>query len=138
MRLRFVARSLSGRLSTGAFILHSGLGKWNGSIEQAEGIHGMAANAYPILKSIPPARFLKLLAAAEVATGALLLAPIVSNVVAGAALSGFAGSLLGMYARTPAMHNPGSIWPTQAGIPVSKDVWMLGIGLGLMADGKHE
>jgi uncharacterized membrane protein YkgB len=39
-----------------------------------------------------------------------------------------------MYARTPTMHEPGSIWPTQAGIPVSKDVWMLGIGLGLMAD----
>jgi hypothetical protein len=34
---------------------------------------------------------------------------------------------------TPAMHKPGSVWPTQAGTGVSKDVWMLGIGLGLMA-----
>jgi uncharacterized membrane protein YkgB len=40
-----------------------------------------------------------------------------------------------MYARTPAMHKPGSIWPSQAGVAVSKDVWMLGIGLGLVADG---
>jgi hypothetical protein len=39
-----------------------------------------------------------------------------------------------MYARTPAMHKPGSIWPTQAGTAVSKDVWMLGIGLGLILD----
>ena len=38
-----------------------------------------------------------------------------------------------MYLRTPAMHKPGSVWPTQAGTGVSKDVWMLGIGLGLMA-----
>lgn len=30
---------------------------------------------------------------------------------------------------------PGSIWPSQAGIGVSKDVWMLGIGLGLVLDG---
>jgi uncharacterized membrane protein YphA (DoxX/SURF4 family) len=134
MPFRIAARSLPGRLATGAFILHSGLEKWHGPIEQAEGVHGMAVNAYPFLKSIPPARFLKLLAASEVVTGALLLAPIVSNVVAGAALTGFAGSLLGMYARTPAMHKPGSVWPTQGGIAVSKDVWMLGIGLGLMAD----
>jgi uncharacterized membrane protein YkgB len=40
-----------------------------------------------------------------------------------------------MYARTPAMRKPGSIWPSQAGVAVSKDVWMLGIGLGLVADG---
>jgi uncharacterized membrane protein YphA (DoxX/SURF4 family) len=138
MRFRSAARSLPGRLATGAFILHSGLEKWHGAIEQAEGVHGMAVGAYPFLKSIPPARFLKLLAASEVATGALLLAPVVSNLAAGAALTGFAGSLLGMYARTPAMHKPGSLWPTQAGIPVSKDVWMLGIGLGLMADAKHK
>jgi hypothetical protein len=25
------------------------------------------------------------------------------------------------------------VWPTQAGTGISKDVWMLGIGLGLVA-----
>jgi hypothetical protein len=39
-----------------------------------------------------------------------------------------------MYARTPALRKPGSIWPSQAGTGVSKDVWMLGIGLGLLVD----
>jgi hypothetical protein len=40
-----------------------------------------------------------------------------------------------MYARTPALRNPGSIWPSHAGIGISKDVWMLGIGIGLVVDG---
>jgi len=26
------------------------------------------------------------------------------------------------------------VWPTQAGVGVSKDVWMLGIGLSLLAE----
>lgn len=94
----------------------------------------MAAGAFPFLKSIPPERFLKVLAAGEILTGALLLAPFVPNAVAGGALTGFSGSLLTMYARTPALRKQGSVWPTPAGIAVSKDVWMLGIGLGLVAD----
>ena len=136
MRLRLAARDIPGRFATGAFILHSGLEKWHGPAEQAEAVHGMAATAFPILRPIPAARFLRLLAASEVVTGSLLLAPFISNAIAGTALTGFSGALLGMYARTPAMHNPGSVWPTQAGIAVSKDVWMLGVGLGLLADGR--
>jgi uncharacterized membrane protein YkgB len=94
----------------------------------------MAAGAFPVLNRIPPARFLRLLAASEIAIGTALLAPIVPNALAGAALTGFSGSLVTMYARTPALRKPGSIWPSQAGIAVSKDIWMLGIGLGLVAD----
>jgi hypothetical protein len=32
------------------------------------------------------------------------------------------------------MHKPGSIWPSAQGTGISKDVWMLGIGLGLIVD----
>jgi hypothetical protein len=39
-----------------------------------------------------------------------------------------------MYLRTPALHNPGSVWPSPAGIGISKDVWMLSIGLNLITD----
>jgi uncharacterized membrane protein YphA (DoxX/SURF4 family) len=136
MGFRFPLHSLPGRAATGAFILHSGIEKWNGPAAQAEGVHGMAAGAFPVLRSIPPERFLKYLAAGEILTGAVLLSPFVSNAVAGLALTGFSGSLLTMYARTPALHKPGSVWPTPAGIAVSKDVWMLGIGLGLLADAR--
>jgi hypothetical protein len=32
------------------------------------------------------------------------------------------------------MRKPGSVWPTAQGTAISKDVWMFGIGLALMAD----
>jgi hypothetical protein len=127
-------RDIPTRVSTGAYILHSGVAKWNGSEEQAKGVHGMASGAFPFLAKVPPATFLKALAATEIGTGTALLLPVVGNRVAGAALTAFAGSLLTMYMRTPSMHEPGSVWPTRAGTAVSKDVWMLGIGLGLLAD----
>jgi len=127
-------RNLPTRLATGAFVLHSGLGKWTGGPEQAAGVHGMAAGAFPPLASIPAPTFLKGLSVGEVAIGATLLAPFVSNRRAGLALTAFSGSLMALYARTPALREPGSIWPSQQGIGVAKDVWMLGIGLGLLLE----
>jgi uncharacterized membrane protein YphA (DoxX/SURF4 family) len=127
-------RNLPTRVATGAFVLHSGLGKWKGGPEQAVGVHGMAANAIPPLQSVDAPTFLKVLSASEVAVGAVLLAPFVSNRKAGVALTAFSGALMAMYARTPALRDPGSIWPSQQGIGVAKDVWMLGIGLGLLLD----
>jgi hypothetical protein len=128
------ARDLPGRVTTGAYILHSGLEKWHGDETRAKAVHGMAAGAFPVLSHIPTPRFLRLLAASEIAARTALIVPVVPGALAGAALTGFSGSLLAMYARTPALRKPGSIWPSQAGTAVSKDVWMLGIGLGLVVD----
>jgi uncharacterized membrane protein YkgB len=97
-------------------------------------VHAAAAGAFPFLAKVPPATFLKAVSVAEISVGAALLTPIAPNKVAGALLTAFAGGLVTMYLRTPSLHNPGSVWPTQAGIAVSKDAWMLGIGLGLLAD----
>ena len=127
-------RNIPTRAAAGSYVLHSGLEKWNGSEEQAKGLHAAASGAYPVLDKVPPTTFIKVLSAAEIGTGALLLLPVVSNKLPGAALTAFAGSLVGMYLRTPAMRQPGSVWPSQAGIGVSKDIWMVGIGLGLLAD----
>jgi len=134
MRLSKLARQLPTRLVTGGYILHSGLGKWRIDEEHAAGMQGMAANAFPFLKRLPPARFARLLSTAEIATGALLLTPVVPAGVAGAALTAFSAGLLTMYFRTPGMRKPGSIWPTQAGNGLAKDSWMLGIGLALLAE----
>ena len=120
------------RTAAGAFILNAGVGKWSGSEETATGVHGMAVGTYPFLAAVPPRRFLKLLAAAEIGLGAALLTPLVPAGVAGAALTGFAGGLLGLYLRTPGMHS--RLRPTQRGTAIAKDVWLLGIGVGLLAD----
>jgi hypothetical protein len=134
MHFRIKSRTIPTRFATGAFILHSGLEKWHAEPEHAAAVHGMAAGAFPLLKHLAPSRFVRLLAASEIAIGASLLSPAVPDGVAGAALTGFSGSLLAMYWRTPALRRPGSVWPTSAGIGVSKDVWMLGIGLSLLVD----
>lgn len=127
-------RQIPPRVATGAFILHSGLQKWKADDATAEGLHGFACGAYPVFHKLTPQKFTRLLSCAEITTGSLLLAPFVPGVVAGAFLSGFSGALVGLYGRTPGMREPGSVWPTQNGIPLAKDSWMLGIGLGLVTD----
>jgi hypothetical protein len=126
------ARDLPGRVATGGYILHTGLEKWKGDEARAKALHSMASNAFPVLKDIPPTQFLKLLAGSEIALGAALLTPVVPGALAGLALTGFSGALMTMYARTPALRKPGSIWPSQQGTGVSKDIWMVGIGLGMI------
>ena len=99
------------------------------------GCTGWHRAAFPFLSSMKPTDFLKALSVGEMVVGAALLAPFVPPAVAGAALTGFSGALVTMYLRTDGLHQPGSVWPTPQGIGVSKDVWMLGIGLSLLADG---
>lgn len=130
---RFALSNAPTRLAAGAFVLNAGLGKLSGDEETAKGIHGMAAGSYPFLKDVDPPTFLKAVAVSEVAIGAALLTPFVSPLVAGAALTGFAAGLLGLYARTPGMHE--GLRPTQQGTALAKDVWLLGIGAGLVLDG---
>lgn len=127
-------RDLPGRIVTGGYILHEGLGKRNADEQRVAGLHGMASTAFPVLKHVPPATFVKALSATEITTGSLLLSPVVSTRVAGAALTAFAGGLVALYLRTPALRKPGSIWPSANGTAVSKDSWMLAIGLGFVLD----
>ncbi|MCX4850886.1 hypothetical protein [Streptomyces sp. NBC_00893] len=125
-------RDVPPRLATGAFFLNSGLGKLKADAETAQGVHGMACVAYPFLKKIDPERFTQMLAWSEIAVGGTLLAPFVPTRLAGLALTGFSGGLVGLYLRVPGMREPGSLRPTQNGIPLAKDFWMLGIGLGFL------
>jgi hypothetical protein len=120
------------RLTTGAFLLDAGLGKRTLAPEATAASQGMADGALP---EVPAATFGKALTVGEVALGAALLAPFVSPVVAGAALTPFSGALLRTRWVTPGMHAEGSLRPTQQGTAVAKDVWMLGAGLALVMDG---
>jgi hypothetical protein len=135
MGLPITLSEIAPRISAGAFILNSGLGKRGADEEAAAGIHGFAAGTYPFLKNIPPKQFASLLSTAEIAIGAALLTPFVPTAVAGAALTGFSGGLLGLYLRTPGMRKPGSLAPTQQGTAIAKDIWLLGIGVGLLTRG---
>ena len=134
MRLSLKAREIPGRLAAGAFILHSGLEKRSADEQRAAMLHGLATGTYPFLGSLEAPTFVKALSTGEILLGAALLTPVVPTLAVGAALTGFSAGLLGMYLKTPGMRKEGSIWPSQQGLPISKDVWMLGIGLGLVAD----
>ncbi|AFR06614.1 MULTISPECIES: membrane protein [Nocardiopsis] len=122
------------RLATGASILNSGLNKRGADEDTAVSLHGMAVGTYPFLDKIDPATFTRLLSAGEIALGSALLVPLVPNRLAGAGLSAFAAGLLGLYLRTPGMHKPRSLAPTQEGIGLSKDLWLLGAGLALILE----
>ena len=134
MRFSVRARHLPPRVAAGAFILNSGIGKLRADEEAAAQLHGFAAGAYPFLARLKPADFVRLLAVSEITLGAALLLPVVPAAVAGAGLAAFSGGLLGLYARTPGMRKENSLFPTQQGTPLAKDVWMMGIGLGLVID----
>lgn len=135
MGLPITLSEIAPRISAGAFILNSGLGKRHADPQAAAGMHGFAAGTYPFLKGMEPQQFATLLSTSEIAIGALLLAPIVPTAVAGAALTVFSGGLLGLYLRTPGMRKPGSLAPTEQGLAIAKDSWLLGIGIGLLTRG---
>jgi len=136
MRLPITLSEIAPRIAAGAFILNSGLGKRNADEATAAGLHGFATGAYPFLGKVPPATFAKVLSTAEIAVGVTLLTPLVPTALAGAALTGFSAGLVGLYLRTPGMTKPGlSVAPTQEGLTVSKDVWLLSIGLALLTRG---
>ncbi|MET9299662.1 MULTISPECIES: hypothetical protein [Micromonospora] len=122
------------RVAIGAYILNSGLGKRGLEGEAAAGMHGMAAGAMPQLRQIPPDRFAVLLSRGEVALGAALLAPFVPSLLAGAALTAFGAGLVQLYLKTPGMREGGSLRPSQEGIGLAKDVWLVGAGLTLVLD----
>ncbi|WP_278255351.1 hypothetical protein [Nocardioides convexus] len=87
------------------------------------------------MQNVKPGQFTKALAVGEIALGTALLTPKVPSAVAGAALTGFGVGLLGLYVRVPGLRQPGSIRPSQDGIPIAKDVWLVGAGATLGLQG---
>lgn len=138
LKLPITLSEIAPRISAGAFILNSGLGKRGADEQAAAGMHGFAAGTYPFLKSVPPQQFAQGLAATEIALGVALLTPFVPTFAAGAALTAFSGGLLGLYLKTPGMRKPGSLAPSEQGLALAKDSWLVGIGIGLMTRGLIE
>lgn len=122
------------RLTTGAFILNSGLGKRGLDADSAAGMQQMAQNAVPQVEQIESEKFGKWLSYAEIGLGAALLTPFVPSRLVGLGLAAFSGGLVAMYLKTPGMTQEDGVRPTQDGTAVAKDVWMLGIALALILD----
>lgn len=126
-------RNVPLRLASGAFILNSGIEKLSLSEDAAAGLQAAAAEAYPQVKDMSAEEFGKLLAFGEVALGSALLLPFVPRIVAGLGLTGFSGALLWLYHKTPGATVDG-VRPSQQGIAMAKDIFLLGIGLALVFD----
>jgi hypothetical protein len=134
MKLGVKAWHLPPRLVTGVYFLNTGLTKRGADDITAAQLHGFAAGTYPFLKKLDAKQFTRLLSAAEITIGTLLVLPVIPAGLAGAALTAFAVGTLGLYLRTPGLRQEGSLRPTEQGIAISKDVWMVGIGLSLVID----
>ncbi|MFF3085304.1 hypothetical protein ACFVRB_09670 [Streptomyces nojiriensis] len=135
---RSAARQLPLRLTAGTFFLNSGISKLGADEATAEGLQQFAATTYPFLGGQDARKFVRLLSVGELAIAAALLVPVVPAAVAGAALTAFSVGTIGLYLRTPGMREEGSLRPTEQGITLAKDVWLLGIGVSLIADGVNE
>ncbi|GGR10678.1 hypothetical protein [Streptomyces netropsis] len=131
-------RQLPLRLTVGAFFLNSGLSKRGADEATAERLQQFAATTYPLLGKHDAQKFVRVLSAGELAIATTLLLPVVPAAVAGVALTAFSVGTLGLYLRTPGMRQEGSLRPTEQGTVLAKDVWMLGIGISLIAEGLNE
>ncbi|NGO48618.1 hypothetical protein [Streptomyces ureilyticus] len=135
---RSAARQLPLRLPVGTFFLDSALAKRGADQATAEGLQQFATTAYPFLGKLDAQQFVRLLSAGEAAVAAALLLPVVPAAAAGTALTAFSAGTLGLYLRAPGMREEGSLRPTEQGIALAKDVWMLGIGISLIVEGVRE
>jgi hypothetical protein len=134
MALRLKVHHWPSRLAVGALVLDSGLSKRAADEEAAARLHSFASGTYPLMKRLDARTFTKLLSYGEVTLGAALLLPFVPAGVAGVGLTAFSAGLLGMYLRTPGMRRQGSLRPTEQGVVLAQNAWMLGIGLGFIVE----
>lgn len=134
LKRRTKFRHLPGRMAAGAFILNSGLSKLDADDDTAKRMHATASEVYPFVADMDPRSFAKALATGEVALGGSLLLPFMPSWFVGLGLAGFSGGLVNLYLRTPGLTQEGSVRPTSNGIAMAKDVWMLGIALGILLD----
>ena len=123
------------RLATGAIILDQGLSKLGADEDTAKWLQGQAVQAFPQFQDMDPKDFAQLLSTCEIALGTALLGiGVVPSSLAGLGLGAFGGSLTRLYLRAPGTRREGSIAPSQQGIGLVKDSWMLAIGTALVLD----
>lgn len=132
------ARDIPLRLATGPFLVWTGVRKLQ-QPERGDRLLESASTSLPQLVDVfgsEPERFARALGVLELGLGAWLASGLRSR-GAGLALSAFAGATLSLLFTEPANRLPGSAWePSPRGLPLAKDVWLLGAGLSLALGGR--
>jgi hypothetical protein len=121
------------RLTTGAFVLNSGVSTFGATDEKSARLQSSAARLVPQVERMNPRTFAKLLGAGEVTLGTALMLPIVPAAVAGLGLTAFAASLLAMRPSTNGPHTDTDA-DTSSAVPIATEAWMLGSGVSLLLD----
>lgn len=124
------------RAIPGAFIVNSGLGKLDMDAESSKGLQDFAATGIKELKQLPSDKFGQIIGASEIAVGGALLAPFVSNRIAGAGLTAFGAGLLTLYFGDDDNTLDDGIRPSEQGLSLAKDSWLLAAGLTLLLQKK--
>ena len=119
---------------TGAYMLQAGYAKRNMPSEAAEGLQQFAATGVPQVKNMRPDTFGKVVSMSEMGLGAVLLAPFISNRLAGIGLASFSASVLSIYFRNDDMTQRDGIRPSEPGTGLSKDIFLAAIAGALIAD----
>ena len=126
------------RVIPGAFIANSGAGKIGMPAEASAGLQQYAATGVPLVKALPADKFGTILGVSEVALGAALAIPAIPNRVAGVGLTAFSAGLLSLYFANPENTKADRIRPSDEGLSLSKDIFMLSLGVGLIAQGDEK
>ena len=127
-------RHLPVRAVVGAYMLNSGLGKFNAPPEAAAYMRDAGSVVVPQFQKLKPQDFAKLLASGETALGAALLIPFVPTWVGAVGLGAFSAGLVTMYLKTPGMTEADGVRPTSEGVALSKDSWLAAIAGTLILD----
>jgi hypothetical protein len=122
------------RITFGLFFLHTALAKRELDERGKKDLHRFAKAAYPPLNKLTPAQFVAGMKVAETTVAGSLLVPVVPAPVGAAALTAFGAGLLGTYARVPGLRRDGSIRPTEFGLSIAKDSWMVAAGTTVLLE----
>jgi hypothetical protein len=118
------ARRAPLRLTTGAYVLNTGIATFGVDDDASARLQSTVATYVPQANRLDPRTFSKVVAAGEVTLGTALLLPIVPTAAAGLALTAFGGSLLATRWRTP----------DATSAPAVTDAWLTGSGASLLLD----
>ena len=123
------------RLTTGAFVLNSGVNTFGADDETSKRMQASAAKLVPQVERMDPRTFSKVLAAGEVTLGTALMLPIVPAAVAGLGLTAFAASVLATQRPSNGQHaDTTGEQPANQAVPHATEAWMLGAGVSLLLD----